>query len=270
MERSMLKTLEYGDVIRGLKENILRYLSMILEDESIYVEVYLFDNLDNMIIFLNSEYREFNISFSDIYFAMHDAYRGWPRIYVCIELLEKMPRDVWIGGVMHEAGHAILHGSPIYFYISLPDNLLILLNEKGVNDDTALKLLHYASVSVKDYEVSRYMVEKGYTSYQYPFIRYNLELNDDEIEIWRSLRNPMARVEYILKILKVLASALPLLEDYKYRESIREAIKRLVERLDMGYEKRIYKIINVFKELKGDTRDNIYFLSKHLAEILFE
>jgi len=135
--------------------------------------------------------------------------------------------------------------------------------------ESALSLLHYSSVAVKDYEVSRYMAEKGFASYQVPFIKYNLEL-DDELEVWRRLSDHMMRVEYMLRILKVLASAIPFSENHIYGWSVKEAVNRLIEKLDMGYEDRLYKIINMFKQLKGDTRDNIYIVTRYVAETLFE
>ena len=266
----MFKVFEYGSIDKKLRDEILRYISKVLEREkySSYVEIHIFEKLSELDAFLSLEYREFNIHISGVYFAMHDAYRGWPRIYICIELLKNLPRDVWIGGVIHEAGHAVLHGSPIYYYYSIPDKLLETFKKLNIETERQLNILYHISVAVKDYEVTKYLVENGFSDYQYPFIIYNLKIDEVELKLWRLLTNYISRIEYILRIMKGIAAAIPLENVYEYRDDIDSAINKIVYTLDMKYEKYIYKLINLLKTFEIDTRKNIYNLSDSAADIL--
>jgi len=53
-------------------------------------------------------------SFDASFFSMHDAWRGIPRIIVCFERMQRVPALAQEGGIRHEVGHSVLHGSLSY------------------------------------------------------------------------------------------------------------------------------------------------------------
>ena len=57
------------------------------------------------------------------FYAMHDAWRGTPRIIVCFGRMNELPELVQVGVLKHEAGHSILHGSLEYYIFPIPQSL---------------------------------------------------------------------------------------------------------------------------------------------------
>ncbi|NIR87803.1 hypothetical protein GWO13_09720, partial [Candidatus Bathyarchaeota archaeon] len=93
------------------------------------VDLYIFERSSSTEAFLAKEFKEVRVvsaPFDELFFAMHDAWRGTPRIVLCLERMRKLPRLVQTGGIRHEVGHSVLHGSLRYYLIPLPPVLLDL------------------------------------------------------------------------------------------------------------------------------------------------
>lgn len=273
----MLKIFEYGYIDTRLRDKILYTLKNVFSRAGfnpLYIEIYLFENLKELENHLTLEFSEFRRYYSsqiNIYFAMHDAYRGWSRIYICIELLNKLPPIVWTGGIVHEAAHAILHGSLEYYLFSLPDTLRSTCIRFGEDLERCFNILYYISIAVKDYEATKYLCKIGFSDDQYPFIKYNLTLEDYEKRLWNLLSDFFSRIEYILMIIKVISAALPLLKIRKYYEEIYTMIDDIVSSLDeKKYKEIVSRIINAFEKLGSDTRENIYNIADTVANTITE
>ena len=272
----MLKIFEYGKISDDLKSEILDIINLVLsksDRKTPYIEVLLFEKLNDLKDFIYREASELGLhqsAIQNIYFAMHDAYRGWPRILICLELLNKLPNEVWRGGIQHEVGHAILHGSLEYYLFSLPKNLADLCYKFNMESFQCFNLLYFISVAVKDYEVSKYLIKLNFTRDQYPFIKYNLHLDEEEIMYWNILADEASRIIYTFLIYKTISASIPFLEIDEYRESINELIEDMIEILDDRYRSLIYLLINMFRDFDIDTRNNIYHVANELSKLLEE
>jgi hypothetical protein len=77
------------------------------------VDLYLFDKSSAMNAFLVEEKRKLGIAMSAFeasFFAVHDAWRGTPRIMVAYDRMLTLPELVRVGSLQHEVAHTILHG----------------------------------------------------------------------------------------------------------------------------------------------------------------
>ena len=71
------------------------------------VDLYLFERSSSVEAFFADECRKVSVAsapFGALFFAMHDAWRGIPRITLCLEKMKKLPRVVKKGGIHHEVG----------------------------------------------------------------------------------------------------------------------------------------------------------------------
>ena len=165
-----------GEIDKVLEDEIIYNITRVYEKSGLYpdyLEIYLYESIRDIEVRLYKEAAEVGAYYSgDIYFAMHDAYYGWPRIHICLELLKKLSRDVWIGGLLHEAAHGILHGSIEYYLVSIPSDLNSYCLANKLSRDHCLSILHYISLIVKDYHVTKFLLKHNFTDDEYPFIEY--------------------------------------------------------------------------------------------------
>lgn len=128
------------------------------------VNLYVFERSSSTEAFLAKEFKEVGVvsaPFNELFFAMHDAWRGTPRIVLCLERMRKLPRLVQTGGIQHEVGHTVRHGSLHYYLLPLPPVLLDISERFNLSLEYAANLLYLISIAVKDYEVSRLLHERG-------------------------------------------------------------------------------------------------------------
>jgi hypothetical protein len=87
------------------------------------IDLYIFERSSAVEAFLADESKSVGVassSFSELFFSMHDAWRGTPRIIICLERMKKLPALAQKGGIRHEVGHSVLHGSPTLLYVYNP------------------------------------------------------------------------------------------------------------------------------------------------------
>jgi len=66
------------------------------------VDLYVFERSSSVEAFLTKEYREIGVAsapFDELFFAMHDAWRGTSRIILCLERMKLIPHLVQVGGI---------------------------------------------------------------------------------------------------------------------------------------------------------------------------
>ena len=135
------------------------------------VDLYAFDRSSSLEAFLAKEYSEVGVAsapFDELFFAMHDAWRGVSRIILCFERMRKLPKPIQIGGVQHEVGHSVLHGSLSYYVLPLPPALSELINRFGLSLEYVMNLLYLISIAVKDYEVTRFFMNGATSRIKWP------------------------------------------------------------------------------------------------------
>jgi len=211
------------------------------------VDLYLFDRSSRMNAFLSEEKRKLGIktsAFEASFFAVHDAWRGTPRIMVAYDRMLTLPDLVRLGSLHHEIAHTILHGSLEYYSFAVPSFLFKLENEGLVSRQIAGDLLYLVSIAVKDYEVTRLLYENGLVEDQIAYSKYLLEPSEEDREAWKlSKRNETARLLILVSLLKTACCAAPLLDDAIYGKGISESIARSMSYLPKELSTRLSRLL---------------------------
>lgn len=236
------------------------------------VDLYLFARSSSMDAFLTKESKEVGVAsspFDELFFAMHDAWRGIPRIVLCFERMKKVPRLVEVGGIRHEVGHSVLHGSLRYYVLPLPRALRELADRYGFSSEYATDLLYLVSVAVKDYEVSKLLYETGYKEDLAAYAKHMLTISESDLFSWRIARNtPLAEIVCLISYLKSASCAIPLLNDETHGSEIKYCLSESVSHFPQDLSSRILRlIVKTFPSFGTDTLDNIDELTDRCESI---
>jgi len=198
-------------------------------------------------------------SFGESFFAMHDAYRGTPRIILCLERMKNLPRLVQMGGIRHEVGHSVLHGSLLYYLLPLPPALSEVVNRFRISREYAVNLLYLISIAVKDYEVSRLLYAKGYVEDQTAYVKYLLRVTEDDKIGWAISRgNRFAEVLYLISYLKTFGCAAPFLLNSQSGEDMKRLVQDSLSHISKDSSRLLLNVTSEgFSSLGTDTLSNI-------------
>lgn len=226
------------------------------------VDLYLFERSSSVEAFLSKECNEVGVvstPFDESFFAMHDAWRGTPRIILCFERMKKLPKLVHVGGIRHEVGHSVLHGSLEYYLLPLPRTLVEVANRFGFSSEYAMNLLYLVSIAVKDYEVSRLLYERGYVEDLMAYAKHVLTASESDILSWKMAQGkPLAEVMCLIASLKAISCAAALLNDETYGEEIKRHLTASISYFPPDRSSLISKmILESFPSFGADTLDNI-------------
>jgi len=235
------------------------------------VDLYIFERSSSLEAFLAKESSEVGVAsapFDELFFAMHDAWRGTPRITLCFERMRGLPKLVQVGGIRHEVGHSVLHGSLGYYFMSLPPGLLGLVDRFGLSLEYGMNLLYLVSIAVKDYEVTRLLHERSYVEDQVAYVKHLLTVSEDDLLAWRMAQGkPLAEILCLTSGLKAPGCAVPLLSNKTYGEEIRSRLKESFSYLPPDYSSLLLKVLSEdFPRLGTDTLENIEHMTDLIAE----
>ncbi len=238
------------------------------------VDLYVFERSSSVEAFLAKECVEVGVasaSFDELFFAMHDAWRGTPRIILCFERMNRLPELVKIGGIHHEVGHSILHGSLRYYLLSFPPSLLEMADRFKLSFEYVTNVLYLVSIAVKDYEVSRLLYARGYVEDQSAYAKHLLKVSESDVLAWEISRGkPPAEVLCLISCLKAAGCAAPLLADKKISGEIKCHLVESLSYLAVDLSAPLLKIIlEGFPSLNKDTLDNIERMV-HECKLIFE
>lgn len=220
-----------------------------------YLEIYIYSDVD--------EYRlKSGVLHPEVYFIMHEAHHGWPRIHVIYDLLKELDEDVWIAGVIHETIHSIIHGS-LKYYIFTPPEPYISICLKYVGRRYCSLLFDILSSAAKDYEVSVAALENGITDRYLPLLEYFLD------DICRDLELEYISIEEKLIVLANTVKQLSAAYPYKSNIKISRRIDRILSlaRREMGVS--LEGVEHILSGFGGDTYSNIIKLSIYFMENVF-
>jgi len=131
---------------------------------------------------------------SEQFLAVHDAWRGTPRIGVCLERMQGLPQLVMIGALRHEVGHSVLHGSIEHYVFSVTSPLLEAPKRFALSEDLLPSILYMVAIAVKDFEVTRLLAEKGCVEDQLEYSRSVLVTSQDDLNAWKMAQGDPAAV----------------------------------------------------------------------------
>ncbi len=226
------------------------------------VDLYVFEKSSSMNAFVAKESKKAGVAsspFDALFFAMHDAYRGTSRIIVCLERMKKLPRLIQIGGIRHEVGHSVLHGSLLYYLVPLPSALLDFVNRFNISQEYATNLLYLISIAVKDYEVSRLLYRQGYVKDQIAYAKHFLFVTADDRLSWEMSRGkPLAEMLCLVSCLKAAGCVVPLLTSKKSGDEIKRLLVESLSYLPTHLSASLCTVIlEDFPTLETDTFSNI-------------
>lgn len=238
------------------------------------VDLYLFERSNSMQAFLAEEGKKVGVvsaPFHKRFFAMHDAWRGLPRIMLCVERMKKLPELVQIGGIRHEVGHSVLHGSLQYYILPFPHRLRELADQFRFSSEYATNLLYLISIAVKDYEVSRLLYERCCAEDLAAYAKHVLAVTESDVASWEMAQGePLAEVTCLISSLKAAGCASPLLKDEVHGEEITRHLKRSISYFPPHISSlMLHKIFESFPTLGSDTFDNINSML-HRSQSIFE
>lgn len=226
------------------------------------VDLYFFEKSSSMDAFMAKESKEVGVvsgSFDELFFAMHDAYRGTSRIILCLERMKKLRKLVQVGGIRHEVGHSVLHGSLLYYLLPLPLALSDLVNSFNVSREYATNLLYLISIAVKDYEVCRLLYKRGYVEDQVAYVKHLLTVTESDKTAWEMSRGkPLAEILCLVSCLKAAGCAAPFLLDKTLGEEMNRLLAESLYYLPKEFSTSLLNmILEDFSSLGTDTLNNI-------------
>jgi len=217
MAEPKLQCTIHGDVPNSfwqeLKQQLVECYRRLPTSDLEVVQVCLLDTVHRLRQFSTAEHAELGIAspLGTEFLALHDAWRGVPRITVCRERLAEVPQLVGLGAIRQQVAHSILHGAPEYYVFTLSRDLVGKGQERGLAPAALQQLLYYVAIAVKDYEVVRLLVAHGYVDCQAALAFHQLEASDEDRLAWQLARlNPPVRLICLASQLKPLLSIRPL------------------------------------------------------------
>jgi len=267
---------EFGKVKNSFVEKVLEIMgdcyNRINAPAVEIVDLYLFNEVSTMNAFLSEEKRNLGIgmsAFEASFFAIHDAWRGIPRIMVAYDNILTLPKLVRTGVLHHEVAHSVLHGSLEYYSFSIPALLLELEREGVVSRQIMGDLLYLVSIAVKDYEVTRLLYENSYVEDQVAYNKYFLEPSEEDKKAWKLARkNKTARLLVLVSLLKTTCCAAPLLRDRRYGGEMAESIARSMYYLPSELSVHLLRLIDATSKFGENTHENVDLFTKKIMDQL--
>jgi len=161
------------------------------------LDLMLFESSPLMNAYYERERQESGVvaeTLSEQFLAVHDAWRGTPRIGVCLERMQGLPQLVMIGALRHEVGHSVLHGSIEHYVFSVTSPLLEASKRFELSEDLLPSILYMVAIAVKDFEVTRVLAEKGCVEDQLEYSRSVLVTSQDDLNAWKMAQGNLTAV----------------------------------------------------------------------------
>jgi len=226
------------------------------------LDLYVFERSTAVEAFLAEESRRIGVassSFDEVFFSMHDAWRGIPRIIICLEGVKKLMTLAQQGGIRHEVGHSVLHGSPRYYIFAIPPALQDLGKRYKLSRQHITNVLYLISIAVKDYEISRLLQRHGYVKDQMALAKHMLSPTESDRTIWEiSKAKPDAEALCLTSYLKLIGYTTPFLVSKNSRKEINHYLKGSLSYLPKRHSTKLLREIpKLFQQLELDTLNNI-------------
>ncbi len=236
------------------------------------VDLCLFDRSSRLNTFLSAEKKSLGIELPALeisYHAVHDAWRGTPRIMVAYDRMLLLPELVRAGCLRHEVAHTILHGSLEFYSFYAPTFLLKLVGQGIVSRQTVRSFLYLVSVAVKDYEATRLLYRNRFVKDQVAYNKYILEPSREDLEGWDLAKNnKSARLLVLTSVLKTACSATPLVKDERYGLEINSSLSKSMSYLPEEWAARLSKLLELAIEFGENTHENVNLFTKKIVQEL--
>jgi len=249
-----------GEIPEKFEEEILNIIKECYEKlphNLEVLEVLLFEKISFMRSFYSKEREIIGVKMEDFeesFIAIHEAWRGIPRIAICLEKMEKIPKIIQLAALRHEVGHSILHGSIEYYIFPVTKKLAEFSKKFNLSKKYVLNLIHLISMAVKDFEVTKFLLKGGYAEEQIAYSEYLIKPSEEDLIAWQlsktNFANTILCLAGRLKDLACLIALQPLLENQRIEKMIKKGLYYIPHEI---FEKMM-KFTNKLPQLmKGDT-----------------
>ena len=234
------------------------------------VEVYLFDTPVKLAAFLTSEKAELGIRTlgDEDFICSHDAWRGFPRLLICLERLFALSPMARLGSLRHEAAHTVLHGALAYYVFRIPPDCLELAKAKGMDLPVLQQVLYYCATAVKDFEVTRLLLRQGYQDCQLAFAQAQFLPSDEDKLAWLLARHhPQAKLIFFAGQLKTLLLGWPL--EVAGLMKLGKSTDSMLNYMEPEERKQLLGMtICIAKQLGEDTHNNVRLTLRQVLQEL--
>ena len=264
---------KFGEVDEGFVQWVRDTLSECYEKVNVetleLVDVYLFEKEEYAKASMREDKMRLGIdtTLDEAFITTHDAWTGIPRIFICVETLNRIPYEVRRGALHHEATHSILHGSLEFYMISIPRDLQDLVEKLHPPSALIQGIIYLASVAVKDYEVTKLLYERGFIDDQVAFAAYFLQPSDEEMTAWvMASASSTTIILFLVSLMKSIACALPLADDGKWGGQISMAIKSYINYLPEEQKRTLLDIMKIFKNFTGQFHEDLRAILREITK----
>ncbi len=259
--------LEIVDIIEECYERLKPH-------EVTLLDLLLFRNASQMRMFYSNERSIVGVvseNLTDQFFALHDAWRGTSRISVCLDRMKKIPRLVQTGALRHEVGHSVLHGSLEYYVFPITSILSEASKRYKLSNEITLNLLYLISIAVKDFQVTKLLLEGGYFDDQVAYSKHVLTTSEEDLAAWNIAQgNPSGMVLSLAGRLKDVACFTALLSSLGEAETLK-VMRGELSYLPNSIIEKILKIVMRFPEvIEDDTFKGVDLIIGLFVDNLFE
>jgi hypothetical protein len=233
------------------------------------IEVYAFDTEENLNSFLREEKFKLGMSFNtvdDASACTHEVLRGYPRLLLCSERLERYSKLARAGAIRHEAAHTVLHGALEYSIFQIPEDCRHTAMVKGIDNEKLDEIFFQLSLGVKDYEATNLLIEHDYIHCQFAYAMEWIQPAEDDKAAWSISRtNRQTRFVYESALMRPILFTNPLLGLPKSRKFPAEAQLQLGARMEQmiailgeNEENKVLSVAgSIIESFTGDTHANI-------------
>jgi hypothetical protein len=269
---------KFGDIDEADLAHILKAMNECytrLEPHPVLiVDLDLFERASQMDAFLIEESSRVGVAsdrFDEPFFAMHDAWRGTPRISLCIEKMKDLPGMVSLGAIRHEVGHSVLHGELGYYVFRVPTVYREFVRRLNLPLGFDTNLTYLTSIAVKDMEVTRLLYDRGFVDDQAAFIEHLSTPSEEDRLAWKIAEgNVAAEIMCLTGSIKVPFCASPLLKDERIGARVRQKTRDGVAYLGEKGE-RVWKVTEEMLLRAGeDTHRNLIIAAELIARHIIE
>jgi len=161
-----INTIVFGSVnpefLDFVRSTLAEFYSKLGAD--VYVEVYVYSSKYLKRAVIEELASAYGVSVVGEYVVMHEAWSGLPRIHVDAELCSSIEERYARALLVHEAAHALLHGTLLSYMLNIPGD--------RVGKLAGLAEVYVASTIVKDMQVHKLLINSGFVDEVVAYAEY--------------------------------------------------------------------------------------------------
>jgi hypothetical protein len=198
--------------------------------------------------------------------CLYDIWKGYPRITISIEKLDKYSKMARQGLIRHQAAHSVLHAAMEFRIFKIPDDCKQIAMVKGLDNAALEDAMKKLSLAVKDCESSRLLVDNSYINCQMSFAIEWIQPQEEPRTPQRPIRIDRAQ-KFIsqLLLLKPILFTHPLMAvpsskkvDLEKQVALGRRIEELIHPLLPHEQQRLLQVANVIADsLTEDSNANM-------------